>query len=206
MSVGPIQPFNHSSFHPSYVLAQTDQCPSQNSKEPNADPISMLLANLSKSPSITRLVTLTRTTVPALSPSKLAVTQLLELFNKGAEGGYNPEARFDYLAWFFGDLAKVSLTLRFSLSIDTVLHTDKQTGSSIRSLPHDPTLPLHPRPSDDVPPPHHVPLPHPSPRHRLSPQKYRTPTYRYTIPPSTCSIRAATDLTTTLLIGSRGLK
>ncbi|KAF6235096.1 hypothetical protein HO173_006723 [Letharia columbiana] len=77
-----------------------------NSKEPNADPISMLLANLSKSPSITRLVTLTRTTVPALSPSKLAVTQLLELFNKGAEGGYNPEARFDYLAWFFGDLAK----------------------------------------------------------------------------------------------------
>ena len=69
----------------------------------------MLLANLSKSPSITRLVTLTRTTVPALSPSKLAITQLLELFNKGAEGGYNTEARFDYLAWFFGDLAKVQL-------------------------------------------------------------------------------------------------
>lgn len=67
----------------------------------------MLLANLSKSPSITRLVRLNRTTVPALSPSKLAITQLLELFNKGAEGGYNTEASFDYLAWFFGDLAKV---------------------------------------------------------------------------------------------------
>lgn len=77
-----------------------------NPKEPNADPISMLLANLSKSPSITRLVRLNRTTVPALSPSKLAITQLLELFNKGAEGGYNTEASFDYLAWFFGDLAK----------------------------------------------------------------------------------------------------
>ncbi|KAM0805992.1 hypothetical protein BDR22DRAFT_906741 [Usnea florida] len=77
-----------------------------NPKEPNADAISMLLANLSKSPSITRIVTLNRTTVPALSPSKLAVTQLLELFNKGAEGRYNTEARFDYLAWLFGDLAK----------------------------------------------------------------------------------------------------
>lgn len=66
----------------------------------------MLLANLSKSPSITRLVRLNRTTVPALSPSKLAITQLLELFNKGAEGGYNTEASFDYLAWIFGDLAK----------------------------------------------------------------------------------------------------
>ncbi len=92
-----------------YLLAQTDQWPCQNPKEPNADLICMLLANLSKSPSITRLVTLARTTIPALSPSKLAVTQLLELFNKGAEGGYNPEARFDYLAWFFGDLAKVPL-------------------------------------------------------------------------------------------------
>lgn len=69
----------------------------------------MLLANLSKSPSIARLVTLTRTTVPALSQSKLAITQLLQLFNKGADGGYNAEARFDYLAWFFGDLAKVRL-------------------------------------------------------------------------------------------------
>ena len=67
----------------------------------------MLLANLSKSPSITRIVALTRTNVPALSPSELAITQLLELFNKGAEGGYNTKARFDYLAWLFGDLAKV---------------------------------------------------------------------------------------------------
>ena len=85
----------------------------QNPKEPNADSICMLLANLSKHPSITRLVTLTRTIVPALSPSKLAVTQLLELFNKGAGGGYNKEANFDYLAWFFGDLAKVLFFLSF---------------------------------------------------------------------------------------------
>ena len=108
----------------------------------------MLLANLAKSPSITRLVTLTRTTVPALSPSKLAITQLLELFNKGAERGYNAEASFDYLAYFFGDLAKV---LQFSpsllrpssrLSTYTRLHANKRAGSSLRILPHDPTLPL----------------------------------------------------------------
>lgn len=81
----------------------------------------MLLANLSKSPSITRLVTLTRTTVPALSPSKLAITQLLELFNKGADGRYNTEANFDYLAWFFGDLAKVNLTIPFLSTFSLVL-------------------------------------------------------------------------------------
>lgn len=95
-----------STLHP-YANYHTDPSRVQNSKEPNADPISMLLANLSKSSSIIRLVSLTRTVVPALSPSKLAITQLLELFNKGADGGYNTEARFDYLAWFFGDLAKV---------------------------------------------------------------------------------------------------
>lgn len=77
----------------------------------------MLLANLAKSPSITRLVTLSRTTVPALSPSKLAITQLLELFNKGAERGYNAEATFDYLAYFFGDLAKVPSILSFPASL-----------------------------------------------------------------------------------------
>ena len=70
----------------------------------------MLLANLSEPPSITRLITLTRTTVPSLSPSKLAISQLLGLYYKGAGGGYNTEARFDYLAWLFGDLAKVLLT------------------------------------------------------------------------------------------------
>ena len=88
----------------------------------------MLLANLAKSPSITRLVTLTRTTVPALSPSKLAITQLLELFNKGAERGYNAEATFDYLAYFFGDLAKVPSILSFPPSFPPPLfHIYKTT-------------------------------------------------------------------------------
>lgn len=165
----------------------------------------MLLANLSKSPSITRLVQLTRTTVPALSPSKLAITQLLELFNKGAERGYNGEATFDYLAWFFGDLAKVFATPpSFSLSMHKRLHIDELAGSSIHNLPHDPALPHSPRPPNDVPPAHHIPLPHPSPRHRLSPEKHRTPTHRYTLPPATRCIRAPTHLTPTLLVEARG--
>ena len=107
----------YSSSLNSYANNHTDLSRIQNSNEPNADPISMLLANLSKSPSIIRLVTLTRTVVPALSPSKLAITQLLELFNKGADGGYNTEARFDYLAWFFGDLAKVRSSSLLSFKI-----------------------------------------------------------------------------------------
>ncbi|MCJ1460173.1 hypothetical protein MMC28_010552 [Mycoblastus sanguinarius] len=76
------------------------------SKEPTANDLSMLLANLSKSPSIARLITTKRPIVPDLSPSPLAITQLLELYNRGANGGYNKSAHFDYLAYVFADLAK----------------------------------------------------------------------------------------------------
>lgn len=67
----------------------------------------MLLANLAKSSSIERLIGLERSPVPALSPSKRAVTQLIELFNMGATGKYNANATYDYLAYLFVDLAKV---------------------------------------------------------------------------------------------------
>ena len=67
----------------------------------------MLLANLAKSLSLERLITLHRTTVPALSPSPFAITQLLELFNAGPTGNYNKDATYNYLAYLFADLAKV---------------------------------------------------------------------------------------------------
>lgn len=67
----------------------------------------MLLANLAKSPSIERLITLKRPKVPDLSPFPLAITQLTELFNRGANGGYNKDSTYDYLAYLFADLAKV---------------------------------------------------------------------------------------------------
>lgn len=69
----------------------------------------MLLANLSKSPAIERLIKQERTKIPDLTPSKRAVTQLIELFNRGATGGWNKDAGFDYLAYVFADLTKVYL-------------------------------------------------------------------------------------------------
>ncbi len=69
----------------------------------------MLLANLSKSPAIERLISLERPKVSELTPSKRAITQLIELFNQGISGGWNKDATYDYLAYVFADLAKVKL-------------------------------------------------------------------------------------------------
>lgn len=67
----------------------------------------MLLANLAKSPAIERLTGLQRPPVPTLSPSRLAITQLLALYNAGPTGNYSKFATYDYLAYVFADLAKV---------------------------------------------------------------------------------------------------
>lgn len=89
------------------VLTQQDSLKFQNPKEPNADSLAMLLANLSKSDSLSRLLTLKRSPMSNLSNSPLALDQLIELFNRGTNKGYNPAANFDYLAYVFADLAKV---------------------------------------------------------------------------------------------------
>lgn len=78
----------------------------QNPKEKTANDLSMLLANLSKSPSLERLLDLNRAKVPALSSSSSALGQLIDLFNLGSK--YNSFATFDYLAYVFADLAKVN--------------------------------------------------------------------------------------------------
>jgi hypothetical protein len=78
----------------------------QNIKEPNANEIAMLLANLAKSDSIKRLLTMKRDTVSGISQSKLAIDQLMDCFVKGAAGSYNKAADFDFLAYLFADLAK----------------------------------------------------------------------------------------------------
>ena len=68
----------------------------------------MLLANLAKYDSMSRIFALERSAVsPNLSTSKFAMDQLLDLFAKGADAGYNKHADFDYLAYFFADMAKV---------------------------------------------------------------------------------------------------
>lgn len=67
----------------------------------------MLLANLSKSATFERLINIERSKVTDLSPSTRAITQLIELFNRGANKGWNKDATYDYLAYVFADLAKV---------------------------------------------------------------------------------------------------
>ncbi|KAL9098939.1 MAG: hypothetical protein Q9163_005494, partial [Psora crenata] len=75
-------------------------------KEATANTLSMLLANLTKSPPLERLIKLERTAIPALLPaeSKLAIAQLIEIYNLGS--GWNKDADYDYLGYVFADLAK----------------------------------------------------------------------------------------------------
>jgi len=75
----------------------------QDAKDPNADLHCMLLANLSKSSSITKLLTLKREVPKPLSTSPLAIDQLLDCFVKDS---YNKDATFDYLSYLLADLAK----------------------------------------------------------------------------------------------------
>ncbi|KAL2038776.1 hypothetical protein N7G274_008534 [Stereocaulon virgatum] len=134
-------------------------------KEPNANELCMLLANLAKSPSIERLITLKRAKVPDLTPSPLATSQLIELFNRGANGGYNKDANYDYLAYLFADLAKYP-------TFTTYLTTPP---------PH--------RPLDPIPLTHF--LPHttsPSPPRRLGTASLlKNTTYLHPSPPSLLS-------------------
>ncbi|KAI4151617.1 MAG: hypothetical protein LQ340_003396 [Diploschistes diacapsis] len=66
----------------------------------------MLLANLSKSDSLSRLFAVRRSCPKPLCTSPHALSQLLDLYAKGSTGSYNPRADFAYLAYVFADLAK----------------------------------------------------------------------------------------------------
>lgn len=79
----------------------------QSAKEPNANEIAMLLANMAKSDALLRILHLKRPIPKPLSSSPYAIDQLMDCFVKGAEGRYNKNADFDYLSYLFADLAKV---------------------------------------------------------------------------------------------------
>jgi hypothetical protein len=66
----------------------------------------MLLANLAKSDSVKRVLSLERRIPKDLSTSKNAMDQLMDCFVKGAGGSYNKHADFDYLSYFFADMGK----------------------------------------------------------------------------------------------------
>ncbi len=72
----------------------------------------MLLANLAKSDSLKRIIPLKRAIPKQISDSDNAVDQLMDCFVKGAEGKVNKAADFDYLAYFFADISKVSKFFR----------------------------------------------------------------------------------------------
>ncbi|BCR87705.1 protein HGH1 [Aspergillus chevalieri] len=77
-----------------------------NVKEPNADEVSMLLANLTKSDDLKKIITLKRKKPDLVSTSSNAIDQLMDCFVKGAEGSLNKSANYDYLSYFFADLSK----------------------------------------------------------------------------------------------------
>ncbi|KAI9699499.1 MAG: hypothetical protein M1820_007130 [Bogoriella megaspora] len=77
-------------------------------KEANANEMCMLIANMAKSDSLTSLLTLRRDVPKSLSTSSNAMDQLMDCFVKGAEGNYNKHADYDYLPYFFADIAKHS--------------------------------------------------------------------------------------------------
>jgi hypothetical protein len=66
----------------------------------------MLLANMAKDDSMQRVLELKRAVPKELSTSAWAMDQLMDCFVKGAAGAYNKDADFDYLSYFFADLAK----------------------------------------------------------------------------------------------------
>ncbi|EAT84685.2 hypothetical protein SNOG_08409 [Parastagonospora nodorum SN15] len=75
-------------------------------KEKGANEIAMLLANMAKHDSLQRVLELKRDVPKELSSSKWAMDQLMDCFVKGAAGAYNKDADYDYLSYFFADLAK----------------------------------------------------------------------------------------------------
>ncbi|KAG2412639.1 hypothetical protein HFD88_010196 [Aspergillus terreus] len=77
-----------------------------NVKEPNADDVAMLLANMVKSDKMTRILNLKRRIPEAVSTSANAIDQLMDCFVKGAEGGLNKHANYDYLSYIFADISK----------------------------------------------------------------------------------------------------
>jgi hypothetical protein len=66
----------------------------------------MLLANLAKWDGLKTIGERKQTPPTKLNSDPLVLNQLMDLFVKGADGSYNKNADFDYLAYLFADLAK----------------------------------------------------------------------------------------------------
>lgn len=78
----------------------------QNPLEPNANLLSMLLANMAKWDGFKRIMDRKQASPEDLQSNDLIINQLVDLFVKGADGSFNKHADFDYLAYVFADLAR----------------------------------------------------------------------------------------------------
>ncbi|KAI1158200.1 hypothetical protein F5B18DRAFT_642075 [Nemania serpens] len=72
--------------------------------EPNANLLSMLLANLAKSDAIKSVLQKKQTPPDELKSDDLVINQLVDIFVK--EAAYNKHADFDHLSYLFADLTK----------------------------------------------------------------------------------------------------
>ncbi|EFE44692.1 DNA-binding protein HGH1, putative [Trichophyton verrucosum HKI 0517] len=77
-----------------------------NPKEKAATEITMLLANLAKSDSIKRIVSLERAVPEGVSTSKKAMDQLMDCFIKGGDKDKDQDKAYDYLSYLFADISK----------------------------------------------------------------------------------------------------
>ncbi|KAI0017259.1 DUF383-domain-containing protein [Xylariomycetidae sp. FL0641] len=74
--------------------------------EPNANLLSMLLANLAKWDSLKSILERKQAPPEELKSNDMVMNQMVDLFVKGAEGTYNQNADFDHLSYMFADLTK----------------------------------------------------------------------------------------------------
>lgn len=66
----------------------------------------MLLANLAKWDDLKGILDQKQEAPEALKSNDMVINQLVDLFVKGADSSFNKDADYDYLAYFFADLAK----------------------------------------------------------------------------------------------------
>ena len=163
----------------------------------------MLLANLTKSSSLERLIPLTRSEVPNL-PIKAtrAITQLIELYNLSTT--WNKQADFDHLAYVFADLAKVLSSSSSSPTTTQNFLSPTWLLLTIKSVPLLPHLPHHtplilllpilfnPGPPILLPPTHNPYIPNPTHRHRPPPPQHLPRPPRPSLPPPTSPLDPST--------------
>ncbi|KAK4197234.1 hypothetical protein QBC40DRAFT_285894 [Triangularia verruculosa] len=97
-------------------------------KEPNGNLLAMLLANMTKWDGLKSIISRKQPAPASLHSDELVLNQLMDLFVKGADGSYNKNSDYDYLAYALADLSKHEEIRQFFLTqqdYDSVLPLNK---------------------------------------------------------------------------------